>query len=60
MGDDSRDGAGERDADPVVALLEARIERLERTLEANEGDHEAAVAAAQLRAARRALDDYRE
>lgn len=51
------DDAAERDGDPVVRLLDARIERLERAVREDD-DAESAVAAAQLRAARRALADY--
>jgi hypothetical protein len=51
----------EADRDPVVAMLKARVERLEQAVrDLDEGPETAehAVVAAQLRAARRALADY--
>lgn len=51
----------EADRDPVVAMLEARIERLEhavRDLDEGPETAERAVVAAQLRAARHGLANY--
>lgn len=56
--------SGRPDApEPVVAMLEARVDRLERTVRYRDSalnPAEYAVAVAQLREARRALADYEE